>query len=101
MRPGTKLCVVGLFGVLLVTGALDPGGVRMLAQEGQAPVDVGGQPTFRLSVDLVTTDVIVRDRNDVFLADLVAEDFEVYEDGVRQELASLGTPCTAAAPSTC
>ena len=89
MRQAAKLCVAGLFGVLLITGAIDPGQGRMLAQESQAPIDIGGQPTFRLNVDLVTTDVIVRDRNNLFLPDLVAEDFEVYEDGVRQEIASL------------
>jgi VWFA-related protein len=48
------------------------------------------QPTFRVNVDLVTTDVIVRDaKSDQFIADLKAGDFEVYEDGIKQELASL------------
>ena len=49
-----------------------------------------GQPTFRVSVDLVTTDVIVRDqKSDQFVADIKADEFEVYEDGVKQQLASL------------
>jgi VWFA-related protein len=47
------------------------------------------QPTFRASVDLVTTDVIVRDNRDQFVADLKAGEFEVYEDGVKQEIVSL------------
>ena len=48
------------------------------------------QPTFRVSVDLVTTDVIVRDqKSDQFVADLKADEFEVYEDGVKQQIASL------------
>jgi VWFA-related protein len=89
MGQAIKLCVAGLFGVLLVTGVLDRVQVEMLAQEPQAPLAVEGQPTFRLNVDLVTTDVIVRDGNDIFLADLAPEDFEVYEDGVLQEIASL------------
>ena len=47
-------------------------------------------PTFRGSVDLVTTDVIARDaRTDRFIADLKAGEIAVYEDGVRQELVSL------------
>jgi len=47
------------------------------------------QPTFRVAVDLVTTDVIVRDsRSDQFIADLRPEELEVYEDGVRQEIVS-------------
>jgi hypothetical protein len=48
------------------------------------------QPTFRSSAELVTTDVIVRDvKNDQFIADLKPTDFDVYEDGVKQELASM------------
>ena len=38
----------------------------------------------------MTTDVIVRDvKNDQFIADLKPTDFEMYEDGVKQELASM------------
>jgi VWFA-related protein len=57
------------------------------APQGQAPAP--GQPTFRVSVDLVTTDVIVRDNRDQFVADLKAGEFEVFEDGVKQEIVSL------------
>src|SRR5262245_25611735 len=48
-----------------------------------------GQPTFRLNVDLVTTDVIVRDQRGQFIADLKSGELEVYEDGVKQDIASL------------
>jgi VWFA-related protein len=89
MRQIPKLLIAGLFGLLLVTGSMLPGPVSMQAQEPQLPSIVDGQPTFRLNVDLVTTDVIVRDNNNLFLADLIAEDFQVYEDGVLQEVASL------------
>src|SRR6266850_8056856 len=48
------------------------------------------QPTFRSTAELVTTDVIVRDaKSDQFMADLKPTDFEVFEDGVKQELASM------------
>ncbi len=47
------------------------------------------QPTFRIAVDLVTTDVIVRDGADQFVADLKPDEFEVYEDGVKQEIVSM------------
>jgi len=74
---------VGLFG----------GGSALLrAQAPQVPSPVPpqpGQPTFRVDVDLVTTDVIARDSRDQFIADLKTEDFEVYEDGVKQELSSM------------
>jgi VWFA-related protein len=41
---------------------------------------------IRSRVDLVTTDVIVRDDKGQFVANLAKGDFEVYEDGVKQEL---------------
>ena len=48
------------------------------------------QATFRVSVDLVTTDVIVRDqKSDQFIADLKAGELEVFEDGVKQDIASI------------
>ena len=53
---------------------------------------IGGgtpQPTFRAGVTLVTTDVIVRDRDGVFMPDFTKDDFRVLEDGVEQELVSL------------
>ena len=38
----------------------------------------------------MTTDVIVRDaKNDQFMADLKPTDFDIFEDGVKQELASM------------
>src|ERR1043166_9665387 len=47
-------------------------------------------PTFRSTAELVTTDVIVRDsKNDQFIADLKPTDFDVFEDGVKQDLASM------------
>jgi VWFA-related protein len=59
------------------------------AQEGVQLPQGASQPTFRLAIDLVTTDVIVRDGNGQFAADLNKEDFEILEDGVKQEVASL------------
>ena len=63
---------------------------------GQNPAQTQSQPTtpqespvFRVQVDAVTTDVIVRDSNGQFISDLSKEDFEVYEDGVKQEIASM------------
>jgi VWFA-related protein len=51
-----------------------------------APVD---QPTFRARIDLVTSDVIVRDGNGQFISDLKESDFEIYEDGVKQSIVSM------------
>jgi VWFA-related protein len=41
---------------------------------------------IRRSVDLITTDVIVRNDDGQFVADLSKGDFDVYEDGVKQDL---------------
>lgn len=46
-------------------------------------------PVFRVTVDAVTTDVIVKDDRGQFIADLSKDDFEVYEDGVKQDIASM------------
>jgi len=53
-----------------------------------APANQGG--VIRRSFDIVSTDVIVRDNKNQgqFIADLGKGDFEVYEDGVKQELVS-------------
>jgi VWFA-related protein len=47
------------------------------------------KPTFRVQVDLVTNDIVVRDERGNFIPDLKKEEFEVYEDGVKQELTSM------------
>lgn len=46
------------------------------------------QPTFRAGVTLVNTDVIARDQNGRFVADLTRENFTVLEDGQPQQLTS-------------
>ena len=48
------------------------------------------QPTvFRSGITLVTTDVIVRDGDGVFLPDLTVDDFQVFEDDIPQDVESL------------
>jgi VWFA-related protein len=57
---------------------------------GQQPQEPQpGQPTFRAHVDLVTSDVIVRDSRGQFVADLKKDEFEVYEDDVKQDIVSM------------
>ncbi len=61
------------------------------AQQPAAPaVPPSGAPTptFRTAVNLVSSDVIVRNRRGQFQADLSKDDFDVYEDGIKQELTS-------------
>lgn len=54
----------------------------------------GGQPTFRSGVDMVSFGVTVVDRKGGYLTDLGERDFEVYEDGQKQELRFF-VPCEA------
>lgn len=56
------------------------------AQAPQAPTPQ--TPTFRAGVTLVSTDVIPRDSDGRFVADLTKESFTVLEDGVPQTIAS-------------
>ncbi|QQS48399.1 MAG: VWA domain-containing protein [Acidobacteriota bacterium] len=45
------------------------------------------EDTIRIDTSLVTIPVIVSDRNDVYIPDMRQEEFEIFEDGVRQEIA--------------
>ena len=47
------------------------------------------RPTFTVSIDLVTNDIIVRDEKGNFIPDLKKDDFEIFEDGVKQEVTSM------------
>lgn len=84
-------------GVLLLAGTVllaqapgSPAGQAPAAPAGQAQPGQGAQnPTFRVTVDLVTSDVIARDARGQFVADLKKEEFELYEDGVLQDISSL------------
>jgi VWFA-related protein len=60
---------------------------------------------FRATTDAVTTDVTVRDKTGKFIPDLTIKDFELYEDGVLQNLAYFvvsigGRILTEIAPTT-
>src|SRR5439155_17818814 len=47
------------------------------------------KPTFTVRVDLVTNDVVVRDDKGNFVGDLRKEEFQIFEDGVVQDLSSM------------
>jgi VWFA-related protein len=93
MRTIATFLAAGLFGLFMAVSSSSPiaHAQAPAAGEAQPPqTQAPGQPTFRVAVDLVTTDVIVRDqKTDQFVADIKAEEFEVYEDGVKQTIASL------------
>src|SRR5260370_21294177 len=47
------------------------------------------RPTFKVQVNLVTKDIIVRDEKGNFIHDLKKEEFEIFEDGVKQDITSM------------
>ncbi len=47
------------------------------------------QAVYRSGIDLVTTDAIPRDKAGQFVSDLKPSDFEVFEDGVKQDIVQL------------
>src|SRR5690242_4725544 len=54
----------------------------------QQPVPSPQTPVFRSSVNLVLVDVVVRDKKGVIVKGLTADDFELYEDGKKQQIVS-------------
>src|SRR5262249_36748166 len=49
---------------------------------------IAQQPTFRTGVNLVMVDVVVRDKSGAIVKGLTADDFELVEDGARQQILS-------------
>lgn len=76
-----------------------PGVVEARAQT-QAP-PARADRTVQSTATAVLVDVVVRDRRGQPVTDLSAADFEIYEDGVRQEVGSLTlyTPESTGAPA--
>jgi VWFA-related protein len=93
MRKTAKFFSAGAL-LLLLAAALSitlvPVRAQAPAQQPPPAADAAQLPTFRTSVDLVTLDAIPRDaRTEQFISDLKANEFEIYEDGVLQQLASM------------
>src|SRR5688500_6689017 len=88
MRTAAKFLTAGAFALLLAAGA--PAVPETAHAQGAAQQPPASQtPTFRASVDLITTDMIARNsRTEQFVADLKPNEIEIYEDGVKQEMVS-------------
>jgi VWFA-related protein len=63
---------------------LSPGGARVLVAQGQGGAPQRPAAVFRSSVDLVTVNVVVRDKSGAIVRGLTRGDFVVTEDGARQ-----------------
>ena len=73
MRASTS-CLLGLLTALCAPATVGH-------TQAQAP-----QPTFRTGVSVVNVDVVVSDRSGQPVADLTQADFEILEDGKRQDI---------------
>ena len=45
-----------------------------------------GQPSFRSAIDVVSMSVTVTDSSNRYITDLTEKDFEIFEDGVKQDM---------------
>ena len=79
---------------VLVAGAVVVGAlaVAVSGQQQTPPADPNApqQPAFRAGVDVVSLNVTVTDRSARFVTDLSQESFQVYEDGVLQDITYFG-----------
>ncbi len=81
---------LGAFRSTAVWVALAAGLSAQALQPGEQPPSEGQQPpTFRVQIDAVSMDVIVKDSQGRFVADLQEDEFEIFEDGVKQEITSM------------
>lgn len=82
-RPLRKL----LFALVLALVAV---ALPLRAQQAPKGQSKGqSQATFRVRVEYVEVDAVVRDKQGSFVADLKKDDFEVLEDGKPQQVATL------------
>ena len=66
---------------------LRPRFVLSLAMLAAAPLVIAAQqPSFRSAIDVVSMNVTVTDATNRYITDLTEKDFEIFEDGVKQEL---------------
>jgi VWFA-related protein len=85
-----KATVYRLVGIAVLGLSVGVGAQAPPPQAPKAPeTPQSKSPTFRVAIDYVTTDVIARNNRDQFVADLTKGDFELYEDGVKQDVTSL------------
>ena len=86
MTPGTRIRTA-----LAAAAVVAAVSVALSGQEpvpGSAPPAAGGaqQPAFRAGVDIVSLNVTVTDPQQRYITDLTSDDFQVFEDGVKQDV---------------
>jgi Ca-activated chloride channel family protein len=72
--------------ILALAAAMAAAAGVVAATQEPAPADPQQPPAFRAGVDLVSLNVTVTDGSARYITDLDVGDFQVYEDGVLQDL---------------
>src|SRR4051812_21419969 len=77
--------------LVVLTAGLSAQAPARTPQTPAPPPNAAAQekPTFKVQVDLVTSDIIVRDDKGNFIPDLKKDEFEIFEDGVKQDITSM------------
>ena len=103
-----RLCLLWILCFGIVAVCLAQGGRNRPKQQSTTPPPVGQErtpepspeptppeaqdvDTLRIETDLVTVPVIATDRSGLYAADLTREDFNLFEDGTKQEIAFFAT----------
>ena len=79
-HASTSRCMVALFSLVVLSGVL-PHQEQSLSQSRQ-----GAPYTVSVCVDTVVLHATVSDRKGIPVSELVKEDFQVYEDGIPQQI---------------
>ena len=89
VRSPYAACLGALLAGAVLTAQAPPPPAQQAQPPAKPAVDAVQKPVYRTTVDLVTTDVIVRDGRGQFVPNLGKDQFVVLEDGVPQEVSSL------------
>jgi Ca-activated chloride channel homolog len=81
-RWARRLTTAAVVVTIVVAGL----GATAVIRAAQAPAPQPPQTPFRAGVDLVSLNVTVTDGTSHYITDLTADDFNVFEDGVKQEV---------------
>src|SRR4030095_1877200 len=77
-----KSISAGLILTLLLTGVI----AQTPENKVQLKQEVSQDDVIRISTSLVQTDVVVTDKNEKIIPDLTLQDFEIYDNGKRQDV---------------
>lgn len=75
-------------GLLLVTAGVWAQTRPNPAWPSGTPAAPSGEPRFETTSTAIVVDVVVRDAKGELVTDLTPDDFQIYEDGLRQEVGS-------------